>query len=189
MFDHLKARGYADEATAAIARAVLDLERTRGTFYALEGMRRPRPCDAEGVSLDEVAAAVLSLAWPCTRNNRPGGSRSIHEAFEELGGRYRHCDVYEAMHGLLKGHELKSGRVDWQRTDLPSRFDAAGRFALRPSPKCHKTRQPDNSWRLSSSPPTSRRSRTGTSESTHRRAARRRVRTVVAAHRGGEGHR
>ncbi len=131
VLDHLKARGYADEATAAITRAVLDLERTGAMFYALEGMRRPRPGDAEGAPLDEVAAAVLSVEWPCTRNNRPGGSRSIHEAFEELGGRYRHCDVYEAMHGLLKGHELKSGRVYWQRTDLPSRFDAAGRFALR----------------------------------------------------------
>ncbi len=35
------------------------------------------------------------------------------------------------MHALLKGHELKSGRVYWQRTDVPSRFDAAGRFAMR----------------------------------------------------------
>ncbi len=131
VLDYLKARGYADEATAAITRAVLDLERTRAMFYALEGMRRPRPGDAEDAPLDEVAAAVLSLEWPCTRNNRPGGSRSIHEAFEDLDGRYRHCDVYEAMHGSLKGHELKSGRVYWQRTDLPSRFDAAGRFALR----------------------------------------------------------
>jgi hypothetical protein len=131
VLDHLKARGYADEATAAITRAVLDLERTGAMFYALEGMRRPRPGDAEVAPLEEVAAAVLSLEWPCTRNNRPGGSRSIYEAFEELRGRYRHCDVYEAMHALLKGHELKSGRVYWQRTDVPSRFDAAGRFALR----------------------------------------------------------
>lgn len=118
MLDHLKARGYADEATAAITHAVLDLERTGAMFYALEGMRRPRPGDAGGAPLDEVAAAVLSLEWPCTRNNRPGGSRSIHEAFEELGGSYRHCDVYEAMHGLLKNHELKSGRVYWQRADV-----------------------------------------------------------------------
>jgi hypothetical protein len=131
VLDHLKARGYADEATAAITRAVLDLERTGAMFYALEGMRRPRPGDADGASLDEVAAAVLSLEWPCTRNDRPGGGRSIYEAFEELGGRYRHCDVYQAMHGLLKGHELKGGRVYWQRTKLPSRFDPAGRFAVR----------------------------------------------------------
>lgn len=131
VLDHLKARGHADEATAAITRAVLDLERTDAIFYALEGMRRSRAGDADGAPLDEVAAAVLSLDWPCTRNNRPGGSRSIHEAFEELGGRYRHCDVYEAMHVLLKNHELKSGRVYWQRTDNPSRFNAAGRFALR----------------------------------------------------------
>jgi hypothetical protein len=73
VLDHLKARGYADEATAAITRAVLDLERTSAMFYALEGMRRPLPGDAEGAPIDEVAAAVLSLAWPCTRNNRPGG--------------------------------------------------------------------------------------------------------------------
>jgi len=131
VIDHLKARGYNDEATPAVLRAVLDLERTDVMFYAREGMRRPRPGDAAPAPLPEVAAAVLSLQWPCTRNDRPGGSRSIWEAFEELGGRYRHCDVYEAMHTLLKGHELKSGRVYWQRTDLPSRFDTAGRFAQR----------------------------------------------------------
>ncbi len=129
--DHLKAGGYTDEATQALTRAVLDLERTEILFYAPEGMRRPRPGDAGPALLDEVAAAVLSLQWPCTRNDRPGGSRSIYEAFEELGARYRHCDVYEAMHTLLKGHELKSGRVYWQRSDLPSRFDKAGRFAQR----------------------------------------------------------
>ncbi|MGY1753784.1 hypothetical protein [Blastococcus sp. SYSU D01042] len=131
VIDHLRAEGYADEATAAVTRAVLDLERTDAMFYALEGMRRPRAGDAAPAPLEEVAAAVLALQWPCTRNDRPGGSRSIYEAFEELGGRYRHCDVYEAMHTLLKGHELKSSRLYWQRTDLPSRFDAAGRFAQR----------------------------------------------------------
>ncbi|ADB76088.1 hypothetical protein Gobs_3496 [Geodermatophilus obscurus DSM 43160] len=131
VIDHLKAGGYTNEATLAVTRAVLDLERTDVMFYALEGMRRPRPGDAAPAPLHEVAAAVLALQWPCTRNDRPGGSRSIWEAFEELGGRYRHCDVYDAMHERLKGHELKSGRVYWQRTDLPSRFDTAGRFAQR----------------------------------------------------------
>ena len=131
VIDHLKAGGYTEEATVAVTRAVLDLERTDAVFYALDGIRRPRPDDAAPAPLPEVAAAVLSLPWPCTRNNRPGGSRSIWEAFEELEGRYRHCDVYEAMHTLLKAHELKSGRVYWQRTDLPSRFDKAGRFAQR----------------------------------------------------------
>jgi len=131
VIDHLKAGGYADDATAAVTRAVLDLERTDTIFYAREGMRRPRPGDAPPAPLPEVAAAVLSLPWPCTRNDRPGGSRSIWEAFDELEGDYRHCDVYEAMHTLLKGHELKSSRVYWQRTELPSRFDRAGRFAQR----------------------------------------------------------
>lgn len=131
VIDHLKARGHTDEATSAVLRAVLDLERTDVMFYAADGMRLPRPGDATPAPLQEVAAAVLSLPWPCTRNDRPGGSRSIWEAFDELGGRYRHCDVYEAMHTLLKGHELKSGRVYWQRTDQPSRFDTAGRFAQR----------------------------------------------------------
>lgn len=131
VIDHLKAAGYSDEATLAVTRAVLDLERTDEMTYALEGMRRTRPGDPASAPLAEVAAAVLSLPWPCTRNDRLGGSRSIWEAFEELGGRYRHCDVYEAMHTLLKGHELKSSRVYWQRTELPSRFDAAGRFAQR----------------------------------------------------------
>lgn len=131
--DHLRARGHGGEPTAAITRAVLDLQLTRPMFYALDGMRRLRADDAGEAPLGEVAAAVLSLEWPCTRNGRPGGSRSIHEAFEELGGRYRHCDVYAAMHGLLKNHELKGGRVWWQRTGIPSRFDGAGGFALRPA--------------------------------------------------------
>lgn len=132
IISHLRTGGYADEATVAVTRAVLDLERTEVITYARDGIRRPRPGDAGPASLPDVAAAVLSLPWPCTRNDRPGGSRSIWEAFEELpDGQYRHCDVYEAMHTLLKGHELKSGRVYWQRTDLPSRFDAAGRFAQR----------------------------------------------------------
>jgi len=128
---HLRARDHNDEATQAVLGAVLDLERTDVVFYALDGIRRPRPGDVGPAPLPEVAAAVLDLPWPCTRNDRPGGSRSIWEAFEELGGRYRHCDVYEAMHTLLKGHELKSSRVYWQRTDVPSRFDTAGQFAHR----------------------------------------------------------
>lgn len=131
VIDYLKARDYTNEATTAVLRAVLDLERTDVVFFALEGLRRPRLGDAAPAPLHEIAAAVLSLQWPCTRNDRPGGSRSIWEAFDELGGRYRHCDVYEAMHTLLKGHELKSSRVYWQRTDLPSRFHTAGRFAQR----------------------------------------------------------
>lgn len=131
VIDHLRSGGHTDEPTPAVTAAVLDLERNDAIFYAVEGMRRLRPGDAEAADLHEVAAAVLSLPWPCTRNDRPGGSRSIWEAFEELGGRYRHCDVYDAMHTLLKGHELKSSRVYWQRTDLPSRFDRAGRFAQR----------------------------------------------------------
>jgi hypothetical protein len=133
VIDHLKARGYTAEATEAVTRAVLDLERTGVMCFAHapERMRYPRPGDASPAPLHDVAAAVLSLPWPCTRNDRPGGSRSIWEAFEELDGRYRHCDVYDAMHTLLKGHELKSSRVYWQRTDLPSRFDTAGRFAQR----------------------------------------------------------
>ncbi len=123
--------------------------------YALEGMRHPRPGDAEGAPLDDVAAVVLSLAWPCSGNNRVGRSRSIHEAFEELGGRYRHCDVYEAMHALVKGHELKSGRAYWQRH---RRAVALRRRGPRPH---------GGSSRLTSSPPTSRRSRTVTSGATH----------------------
>ncbi|SDC78321.1 hypothetical protein SAMN05660690_2533 [Geodermatophilus telluris] len=43
VIDHLKAGGYTDEATLAVTRAVLDLERTDVMFYAIEGMRRPRP--------------------------------------------------------------------------------------------------------------------------------------------------
>ena len=77
VIDHLKAGGYTAEATPAVLRAVLDLERTDVVFYAIEGLRRPRLGDAAPAPLHEVAAAVLSLQWPCTRNDRPSGSRSI----------------------------------------------------------------------------------------------------------------
>ena len=43
VIDHLKAGGYTDEATVAVTRAVLDLERTDVVFYALEGDAPPPP--------------------------------------------------------------------------------------------------------------------------------------------------
>ncbi len=36
-----------------------------------------------------------------------------HECYLELGGRYRHCDVYWAMHEVLKGKRLACHRAYW----------------------------------------------------------------------------
>jgi hypothetical protein len=60
--------------------------------------------------LREVAEAVWSLGWPNT-GHKP--SRTIHECFLALEGRYRHCDVYWAMHKFLKGHRLRVVRANW----------------------------------------------------------------------------
>jgi hypothetical protein len=82
VIDHLKAGGYTDEATLAVTRAVLDLERTDVMSCALEGMRRPRPGDAAPASLDEVAAAscLCSGRAPATTDRAaagPSGRRSM----------------------------------------------------------------------------------------------------------------
>ena len=53
-----------------------------------------------------------SLGWPGSDGKR---SRTIHRAFLELGGRYRHCDVYWAMHERLKDRELVCHRAYWRR--------------------------------------------------------------------------
>lgn len=74
--------------------------------------RRARPGDPDSAPLDEVAGAVLSLGWPGPDGKR---SRTIHRAFLELGGRYRHCDVYWAMHERLKDRELVCHRAYWRR--------------------------------------------------------------------------
>lgn len=91
--------------------AVLDLEWTGTIQYDTTFFRRPGlDRDARPAKLEEVAAAVLSLGWP-----RPDGkrSRTIHQCFLELRGRYRHCDVYWAMHEKLKGKRLLCHRRYW----------------------------------------------------------------------------
>ena len=65
-------------------------------------------------SLRDVADAVLALGWPNPGRKR---SRTIHECFLELGGRYRHCDVYWAMHKHLKSHRLRLVRANWMLQD------------------------------------------------------------------------
>ena len=66
--------------------------------------RRPQPNDPEAAPLAEAAEAVLALGWPTKAD---GEHRTIHQTFLALGGKYRHADVYRAMHERLKGRELE----------------------------------------------------------------------------------
>lgn len=92
--------------------AVLDLEWTGAIQYDRNFFRRPgQPTDAKFAPLDEVASAVLALGWPRPSDGKR--SRTIHQCFLELGGRYRHCDVYWAMHEKLKGKRLACHRAYW----------------------------------------------------------------------------
>jgi hypothetical protein len=52
--------------------------------------------DPKGSPLAEVAEAVLALGW------EQGQHRKVVRCYTELGGRYRHCDVYDALHDELK---------------------------------------------------------------------------------------
>ncbi|MBD8608647.1 hypothetical protein IFT73_17470 [Aeromicrobium sp. CFBP 8757] len=98
--------------------AELDLEWTNVIVYENDYFRRPgRADDPIAVSpdrLSDVADAVLALGWP-----NPGRkqSRTVHECFVELAGRYRHCDVYWAMHKYLKGNRLRVLRAHWMLQD------------------------------------------------------------------------
>jgi hypothetical protein len=98
----------------AFLTAELDLEWTGAIVYEEDYFRRPgQPNDPVPVppdALRDVAEAVWSLGWP-----NPGAkpSRTIHECFLEFKGRYRHCDVYWAMHKYLKGHRLRVVRRNW----------------------------------------------------------------------------
>jgi len=83
----------------AFLTAELELEWTNAIVYENDYFRRPgRANDPVAVlpaQLRNVADAVLALGWPNPGQKR---SRTIYECFVELGGRYRHCDVYWAMH-------------------------------------------------------------------------------------------
>jgi hypothetical protein len=98
-------------ANRAVLIAELDLEWHGAIQYDETVFRRPGlPTDVGPAPLPEVADAVWRLGWP-----RPDGkrSRSIHGCFIELDGRYRHCDVYWAMHEILKGSRLRCVRRHW----------------------------------------------------------------------------
>jgi hypothetical protein len=98
----------------AFLTAELDLEWTGAIVYEEDHFRRPgQPSDPVPVrpdALREVAEAVWALGWPNVEN-KP--SRTIHECFLALNGRYRHCDVYWAMHKYLKGNRLRVVRRNW----------------------------------------------------------------------------
>jgi len=98
----------------AFLTAELDLEWTNAIVYENDHFRRPSgandPAPVPPERLREVAEAVWSLGWP---NPAHKPSRSIHECFLALGGRYRHCDVYWAMHKYLKGNRLRVVRRNW----------------------------------------------------------------------------
>lgn len=116
LIDHLKlAHGKTHEqASHGALLATLDLEWTGvlAVDVVTERYRRPQPGDPQRAELEEVAAAVLSLGWPAPTRT---GSRKIQHAFLELNGRYRHCDVYWAMHERLKGRDLECHRAYWRR--------------------------------------------------------------------------
>ncbi|QTE28556.1 hypothetical protein [Pengzhenrongella sicca] len=100
------------ESARGLLLAVLDLEWTGAMQYDGDRFRRPGlPTDAKVAPLQEVADAVLALGWPRPKDGKR--SRTIHECYLELGGRYRHCDVYWAMHGVLKGKRLACHRAYW----------------------------------------------------------------------------
>jgi hypothetical protein len=98
----------------AFLTAELDLEWTGAIVYERDHFRRPGqandPPPVAPDALREVAEAVWSLGWP---NPEHKPSRSIHECFLALNGRYRHCDVYWAMHKYLKGNRLRVIRRNW----------------------------------------------------------------------------
>ena len=129
-WDHVKAHlmtppygSTPSQATQAVTLAVLDLEETSAMQYDADGFRRPGlPTDIAPSPIQEVADAILVLGWP--RPHAPRTSRSIHECFEELGYRYRHCNVYRAMHGVLKGKGLRSGQLWWTLMPEHERIEA-----------------------------------------------------------------
>jgi hypothetical protein len=98
----------------AFLTAELELEWSGAIVYETDHFRRagqaadPAPVPPEG--LRGVAEAVWSLGWPNT-GHKP--SRTIHECFLSLSGRYHHCDVYWAMHKYLKGTRLRVVRRNW----------------------------------------------------------------------------
>jgi hypothetical protein len=98
----------------AFLTAELDLEWTGAIVYERDHFRRPGeasdPTPVPPEALRGVAEAVWSLGWP-NPGHKP--SRSIHECFLALNGRYRHCDVYWAMHKYLKGNRLRVVRRNW----------------------------------------------------------------------------
>lgn len=98
----------------AFLAAELDLEWTNAIVYEDDHFRRPGdvhdPAPIPPERLREVADAVWSLGWP-NPGHKP--SRSIHECFQALDARYRHCDVYWAMHKYLKGNRLRVVRRNW----------------------------------------------------------------------------
>ena len=71
------------------------------------------PTDAGYAPLPEVADAVLGLGWPRPSDGKR--SRKIYDCFIELGGHYRHCEFYWAMHEVLKGKRLACHRAYWSR--------------------------------------------------------------------------
>lgn len=98
----------------AFLTAELDLEWTGAIVYERDHFRRPGqasdPAPVPPEALRGVAEAVWSLGWP-SPGHKP--SRSIHDCFLALNGRYRHCDVYWAMHKYLKGNRLRVVRRNW----------------------------------------------------------------------------
>lgn len=111
---NLDVDGHRTQVQDAFLAAELDLEWTGAIVYEADHFRRPGqasdPAPVPPDALREVADAVWSLGWP-NPGHKP--SRSIHECFLALDGRYRHCDVYWAMHKYLKDSRLRVVRRNW----------------------------------------------------------------------------
>lgn len=92
--------------------AVLDLEWDDSVTVTPEGLRPCRPGDPEQSELRVVADAIMALGW-----SADGPARKIRECHTQLWPRHRHCDVYWAMHEVLKGRQLRCHRAYWKALD------------------------------------------------------------------------
>ena len=89
--------------------AVLDLEWENAIMVTPTGLRAPQPGDPAEAKLSEVAAAVMGLGWSAETK-----ARKIRECATLVWPRFRHCDVYWAMHEVLKGNQLRCNRAYWK---------------------------------------------------------------------------
>lgn len=101
-----------DKAKQIALVAVLDLEWADTVTVTPDGLRAYQPGDPAKAPLREVADAVMALGWSADTR-----ARKIRESHDAVWPRYRHCDVYWAMHEVLKGTQLRCNRAYWKALD------------------------------------------------------------------------